>query len=380
MMSVLTLSVLGPSTSRATEPNDPPVGSFTSVSTDGLHSCGVRTDTTIVCWGHDDRGESAAPAGAFQAVSAGNHHSCALKTDATIVCWGDDTYGQSTPPPGRFRSVSAGNIFTCAIREDAALVCWGSIGPPPPGLFGSVSAGGWFACAVRTDGTPACWGSYARYGQQTPPADAFVSVAAADSAALQQACGVRSDMTLACWGDDTYGQATPPAGLFRSVSSGVTFSCAIRIDETLLCWGSPDGRTKPPPGSYRQVSAGNEIGCAVRDDSAVVCWPSSHPEAIAPARAFSLPSPKTCVSRRAFTLHVRKLPGVTFIGAVVAVRGKQVRAVKHDRLSAPINLTGLPKGRYTVSITATTNDGRTVTGTRTYHTCVRRRHSSKPSL
>jgi hypothetical protein len=41
---------------------------------------------------------------------------------------------------------------------------------------------------------------------------------------------------------------------------------------------------------------------------------------------------------------------------------------------------GLPKGRFTVSITATASDGRTVTGKRTYNTCARKRGSPGPKL
>lgn len=34
----------------------------------------------------------------FTAVAAGAHHSCALRTDGTIACWGYDYYGQAQPP------------------------------------------------------------------------------------------------------------------------------------------------------------------------------------------------------------------------------------------------------------------------------------------
>jgi hypothetical protein len=43
---------------------------------------------------------------------------------------------------------------------------------------------------------------------------------------------------------------------------------------------------------------------------------------------------------------------------------------------ARINLRGLPKGRYTVRITATTVLGRTITGKRRYRTCARGRRGS----
>ena len=49
-------------------------GAFQTVSAGGYHSCGLRADDTITCWGSDNYGQAAAPAGAFQTVSAGSSH------------------------------------------------------------------------------------------------------------------------------------------------------------------------------------------------------------------------------------------------------------------------------------------------------------------
>lgn len=108
--------------------------------------------------------------------------------------------------------------------------------------------------------------------------------------------------------------------------------------------------------------------------------PSNGAPAISTAKAFSLPSARRCVSRRNFTIRIRRLPGVVWVRATVTVNGKRVKTVKRSRITAPVNLTGLPKGRFTVDITATTSDGRTVTGKRAYHTCARKRRSPGPSL
>ena len=59
---------------------------------------------------------------------------------------------------------------------------------------------------MKTDGTVVCWGDHP-YGEATPPAGTFASV----SAGAYFACGVKIDGTVACWGDNTYGEATPPA-------------------------------------------------------------------------------------------------------------------------------------------------------------------------
>lgn len=104
------------------------------------------------------------------------------------------------------------------------------------------------------------------------------------------------------------------------------------------------------------------------------------PAPISASKAFTLPSSKACVSRRSFTIRVRKLPGVSFVKAVVKVNGKRVKTVSRARITAPVNLKGLPSGRFRVSITATAADGRVVTGSRTYRTCAKKRRSSGPRL
>ncbi|HEV7752223.1 MAG TPA: hypothetical protein VGO71_11810 [Baekduia sp.] len=104
------------------------------------------------------------------------------------------------------------------------------------------------------------------------------------------------------------------------------------------------------------------------------------PQPISATKAFTLPSAKRCISRRAFTIRIRKLPGVTFTSAVVKVNGKRVKTIARARITAPVNLKGLPAGKAKVSITATASDGRTVTGTRTYRTCATKRGSRGPKL
>jgi hypothetical protein len=95
---------------------------------------------------------------------------------------------------------------------------------------------------------------------------------------------------------------------------------------------------------------------------------------------FALPSAKQCVSHRRFTIHIRKLPGITWVSAIVKINGKRVKTVKRAQITALISLVGLPKGSFVLSITAKASNGRTVTGTRTYHTCIRGRgHHNGPS-
>ena len=73
-----------------------------TLSVGHFHTCGIRTDGTLACWGRNDSGQANPPAGTFTQVSAGGFHTCGLRTDGMLACWGDNTFNQATPPAGTF--------------------------------------------------------------------------------------------------------------------------------------------------------------------------------------------------------------------------------------------------------------------------------------
>ena len=277
----------------------PTAGSFDSVSAGWGHTCGVRSDGSAACWGNNDYGGQAtppAPGGgphlrgervtvpSSPSSAGGGGHTCGVRGDGSVACWGRYDFGQSTPPAGSFVSVSAGVAHTCGVRSDGSVACWGSDSygkaTPPVGSFDSVSAGDHQTCGVRSNGSVACWGIN-RNGQATPPAGSFLSV----SAGSFHTCGVRSDGSVACWGSDSSGQATPPAGSFLSVDAGHVHTCGVRSNGSAACWGNnEDGQAKPPGGSFVSVSAGKGHTCGLRSDGSVACWGNNeHGQATPPA-------------------------------------------------------------------------------------------------
>jgi hypothetical protein len=85
---------------------------------------------------------------------------------------------------------------------------------------------------------------------------------------------------------------------------------------------------------------------------------------------------KRCLSRRAFTIRLKEPSGDALDTATVYVNRRRVETRRRDRITAPINLRGLPKGRYTVKIVAKTVLGRTIQGTRKYRTCSAKRRGA----
>jgi alpha-tubulin suppressor-like RCC1 family protein len=236
---------------------------FTSITTGGAHTCGVRDDGALLCWGAgynaqlgDGRFEaSPAPlelaAGVdWTAVDGASNHTCALHTDGRLACWGINTDAQlglgtggdqlfpalSGTGPGWIQ-LELGQYHACAIHAGDSLWCWGAnwLGQVGAGdvavhdapteiaagtTWRSVSAGWYTTCGLQTDGSLWCWGyNYnGQLGQGTSGADTNSLVPVRVGAETWRAvsvgqfhvCAVRDDGTLHCWGADNAGQLGLP--------------------------------------------------------------------------------------------------------------------------------------------------------------------------
>ncbi|HEY2409477.1 MAG TPA: hypothetical protein VGI10_25900 [Polyangiaceae bacterium] len=290
---------------RAPGPSWAGTVAMTSVSAASWHSCGVTTSNTLLCWGRGttppsdpsacqasgDCGQALAPAGAFSAVSAGSNHSCALRLDGTIACFGagttdqncvNDECGQSLPPSGNFVAVSVGGNHSCALGSDSRVVCWGAgrradactIGQcgqalPPDGTFKQVTAGYQHTCGLLVDGTVQCWGDNL-VNELAAPAGTFTKI---ESGGSLTTCGLRSDGTLECWGDQDF-SPPPLPGVFSDFAVSTNFGCGIdAATGIVVCWGQQSGyATNPPLDPFREISLGDAHGCGVRADDGVECW------------------------------------------------------------------------------------------------------------
>jgi len=89
--------------------------------------------------GFGDESNGGAGSLLFGRVAAGGQHTCAIKADDSVQCWGSNDKGQSTVPVGlgNVKSISAGTLLTCAIKADDSVQCWGNVTSVPVGL-GSV--------------------------------------------------------------------------------------------------------------------------------------------------------------------------------------------------------------------------------------------------
>jgi hypothetical protein len=261
----------------------------------GVHSCGIRKDGAVVCWGNNAEGQNAAPtSGVFSDLSVSFYHACARASDGTLTCWGckgTKDNGQCDVPADLIDvdGFDTGTFATCALSSAGSARCWGCAGSnpgqctPPDVSLDSVTVGALHACGIEA-GAAICWGSDA-YGQSSPPAGAFVQL----DAGTWSTCGVRADGELACWGCASpgpmdpadFGQCDAPKGAFVQVAVGTYHGCGLRSDGTITCWGclgdddgvaTDLGQCTPPEGTFVSLGVGKYHGCALRADGAVACW------------------------------------------------------------------------------------------------------------
>jgi alpha-tubulin suppressor-like RCC1 family protein len=299
------------------------------------HSCAARGDGSVACWGRspdfDPWGGPQSPPrlspvaidgvqGAV-ALTAGIVHSCALRSDATVTCWGgtDSYHGEVFTG---LATIDATHAHTCAVRLDGQVRCWGGdqrFGERGTGYAGvrldavhvryntrDIEAGDTFACSLDTSGFVRCWGMSDPGGvlgdQDTyavpPRLIPELSGVTALSASEFHACTLTGPVAR-CWGGMGAGEiglegvefpwpkpTRPVTGIapLESIHAGAVHTCAVTQSGGATCWGQGplgDGTlhysTVPVPvgglsTGVARISGGLAHRCALLDDGTVKCW------------------------------------------------------------------------------------------------------------
>ncbi len=274
----------------------------------------------------DAGGDGPVAACAPTAIEAGSHHTCALRSDGHLLCWGEGCHGelgaarQADPeacdgdaaiarspieveddgaPLEEVSAVSLGLLHTCALVGDVAH-CFGddrdgqlgrgtegaeSDDPAPietdgpaTGPLVQLSAGWFHGCAAEADGDAWCWGnnSSGQVGADdwdgalddrplagpVDTADSLVALAAGGT----HTCAVTAGGGARCWGRNQTGQLgsspeqdpteqpTPvvvlretdeePLAGVTAIAADSNISCAATADpDEVYCWGENDSHS-----------------------------------------------------------------------------------------------------------------------------------------
>jgi hypothetical protein len=87
-----------------------------------------------------------------------------------------------------------------------------------------------------------------------------------------------------------------------------------------------------------------------------------------------LPTGKACFSKRAFAIHPRFPKGAKIVSYEEFINGKLSKQGKLKNNATSVDLIGLPKGAYKVELVTFAANGASYEETRTFHTCVAKKH------
>ncbi len=296
------------------------------ISVGESHTCAIRNDSTISCWGRNDVGQlgdgtmgdpspSPTPVAAplewtdnqlkALQIASGLDHTCAAMSDGSVWCWGDNTYGQlgDDSISGSDTPVRVEGLDPVSLELEAFK-------------YNFLTAGGYHTCVVTGDDRHIqCWGQndHGQLGNGTISESETVTTVQGTSGPVSDAASLRAGFKHGCvllvpgndsmcWGLNDSGQLgdgttedsprpvlveyPDPEFEAEHLAPGYTHTCVIgsNTDGRVFCWGAnqygqfgnggTSGGVSPDPtevGRWRGYSA-TAIHAGANDTCAVLSW------------------------------------------------------------------------------------------------------------
>lgn len=274
------------------------------------HACAIDGTGTLLCWGdgyggrvgdgvedgHSVFAPTAVGTAKWKSVAAGTSHTCAIKQDGTLHCFGENSSGECGQPSETeyvltptqvgsdtdWATVRAGASITCGLKTDGKIYCFGA------SVAGPLAKGNPPEVPTQV-GTESDWTSL--------------------SVLNTNPCGLKADGSLYCWGTNDDGQLATLPALSSStpvqidLDEGVSavfgtqnLRCTLSESDRISCWGSNNagGLGRGVKGSEPDLLAidsgftaisvstsayGNGTtggGCGIKTDGKLYCWGLGH--------------------------------------------------------------------------------------------------------
>lgn len=286
-------------------------GSWKYVAVGDTAACGIKTDDSLHCWGSNGNavtgrgttvGNTLVPSpvnggGTWKLVDTSTNHSCGIKTDNSLWCWGNNAFGRTglntttgtTGSPaaisggGSWNSIQVSFSHSCAVKSGNALYCWG----------------------MNTSGQ---LGDNTLVDRQVPTLVTGGYTWSFANVMNSATCGILlSSKMMRCWGTNTNGvradgniddRVNKPTKIFAgetwkslklgSLAWGLDFTCGLKVDGSVSCWGyNDDGALGPTVplnkisiakvvvsngNVFSEIEAGGAHICGRKADGSVMCW------------------------------------------------------------------------------------------------------------
>lgn len=268
---------------------EPPEGRYRQVTVGGLHACATVDDdityeqvgASLTCWGNNRMRQSTVPKVEqisvlyridYAFVSAGYEHTCAIRTDQRLVCWGSNFDGQirvwdselaTEEKDGGYlsRRAAYGCCHDCQ-HCDCSTTTYAGVGARCEEIK-RVSTGWYHTCVIRAGCDVQCINNNAFCRAGTVP-----QWYAPGSDCTCTSCSRPHE--LECWGYNAYGNSEVPAGQFKQVMASFDFTCAVYAE----CNGRDVVDAIVPGRQESQCALANTVICFGRNNKGQVSPPN----------------------------------------------------------------------------------------------------------
>ncbi len=284
-----------------TTPTPVPFDHFVSMVGGLTHSCGLRVNGSVLCWGGNEYLQAASPPNLrLVSINSSYNHTCGLQPNGIAVCWGAEGQGvQTFVSTSTLALLTTGGTATGELRNNGQELMFAV----PANLTGDITMT--FAVspvASRTplteqtltlsvttdeDSTPATWtvdsGTYGshefdvRYLASGDNGRVVRITLTDDPPSLDRlywSFSASYPVTETREATQTQTILYVPHTVYTSISAGFDHTCALLPDGEAECWGdNSEWQTLVPRDKrFAAISAGYRFTCALLTDGTPTCW------------------------------------------------------------------------------------------------------------